>query len=582
MFKVIAAEIKKIVSKPGIYILSSLLAIILVLGVFIYKPKVYETTQFELNGVTFVEKYAEFMNDPNKGEKAKVDTNLKEITTAVKSYRISADSKIYTQKEYVSLLLDQFNAQVDAYRDCTSNDAQQTYINNLRTNQLVPALEKLNEHIESTIINHEIGAYSIITTKKNYEEYKSSYKELLKWAKTTVSKENLKNHFIEFDDQYSARFYQSLNEFKYPELSDENINTYSSSDGKKLKILNERKDDILSKIHKNYLTAISDANFNTKSAELMDELANEYVNTLNTFITLAQQELIVNAFKGISTKDQLQLLNLNTVSEYNSKSLLAKYDYLFEKNKSDNDFSNPLTIGVASDGETNGYDYAYFVLRVFSFVIIIYAIMSACHTIAGELKEGTMRYLSIRPVNRTELFFGKWLAILIMSLILILFSAVISICVGAAVYGLSSHNILTIFNGTTPIVLHPLGMIGIYLVSMVLELIIYSMIAMMFSVLLKSDLISMTILIVVYLLNALLPMFIQGANTWLAFYPFSHISLYALFGSSLYAVPSNFFNLIFGAKIYAGTHILLTSSIIAFMILIPSIIAIRFFKRKEL
>ena len=61
MFKIISAEIKKILSKPGVYILSVLLAIILVLGVFIYKPKMFESNQYELLGNTYIEKYTDFI-----------------------------------------------------------------------------------------------------------------------------------------------------------------------------------------------------------------------------------------------------------------------------------------------------------------------------------------------------------------------------------------------------------------------------------------------------------------------------------------------------------------------------------------
>ena len=89
-------------------------------------------------------------------------------------------------------------------------------------------------------------------------------------------------------------------------------------------------------------------------------------------------------------------------------------------------------------------------------------------------------------------------------------------------------------------------------------------------------------MMMLYLLNILLPMFVQGSNTWLAFYPFSHLSLYALFGSSVYAVSGNFFNLIFGAKVYAGTHAALTISLIILITLIVGAIAIKVFKKKEL
>ena len=174
---------------------------------------------------------------------------------------------------------------------------------------------------------------------------------------------------------------------------------------------------------------------------------------------------------------------------------------MFEKDKSESDFSKPLTIGIASNDETNGYDYAHFVLKVFSFVIIVYSIMSSCHTIAGEIKEGSMRYLAIRPVSRTKLLFGKWLAIISMSVILLIFSSIIALCVGGAVYGFTSKTILTIFNGTTAVTFHPIGMIAISLLSVICEIMIYSLIALLLSCLFRSDLMSMTVLLVIYLLN---------------------------------------------------------------------------------
>lgn len=580
MFKIISAELKKIVSKPGIYILSVLLAIILVLGVFIYKPTIHESTQFALKGNTYVERYTDFTADGNEdaGIKAAADTKIDNAITSINNYTVNS----LTQKEHINNLLTKFKECYDAYQDCTTDSSYQSYIDNTRIS-LINALTSFNTAVENAILDSQEGSYSVITTKSNYELYKSTYKLVYSWANISVQKENLKEHFIEFETKYYDNFYSSIENFKYPTLSVEFIKTYTQeTNGTKLATLRSRLNLINEEISKNYDIAIRDSAFNNKNADRMDELANLYVNTADTFANLVKYELISKAFSIVSTNEELQLLYLSDYSSYNAKSLLARYNYLFDNNKTEFDFARPLTIGVTSNDDINGYDYSYFVLKIFSFVIIMYAIMSACHTIAGEIKEGSMRYLAIRPITRKSMFFGKWLSILIMSTILMLFSLVISVCVGASVYGLSSKTILTIFNGSVAFTIHPLGMIGIYLASMLLELIIYSLIAMMFSSLFKSDLMSMTILLVVYLLNTLLPIFVQGANTWLAYYPFSHISLYSLFGSSIYAVPNNFFNLVFGAKIYAGTDIALTSSIILLMIVITSFIAIRVFNRKEL
>lgn len=582
MFKIISAEIKKIVSKPGIYILSILLALILVLGVFIYKPTTYINEQFELKGSTFVEKYTDFTYSSVAGKQAETKNKISKAVKSVENYTIKESTNEYTQKEYISSLTDKFEEVYKTYQDCATDSSYQAHINTTREN-LVASLEKLNAAIENALINTQNGSFTILTSKENYTNYKSSYNTVLEWAKINVEKNNLKTHLIEFETKYKSNYYSSLNNFKYPSLSEEFIETYTKNiSGSKLNILNQRLDNISNEISALYNQASADNNINIKSASKMDELANLYVNTADTFVNLVKYELLTNAFSNVSSTEELNTLYLSDFSSYNSKSLLVRYKYMFDNNKSEFDYAKPLTIGVSSNNETNGYDYTYFILKVFFFVIIVYAIMSACHSVAGEIKEGSMRYLAIRPVSRTNMLLGKWLSIVLVSVILMLFSLVISLCVGFAVYGFTGKEILTIFNGSYAFTIHPLGMIGIYLISMLFELLIYSLIAMLLSVLFKSDLMSMTILLVVYLLNTLLPMFVQGSNTWLAFYPFSHISLYSFFGSSVYAVQSNFFNLIFGAKIYATSHIALSLSVIILLIIGLILLSCKLFKKKEL
>ena len=583
MFKIISSEIKKTVSKPGIYILSVLLAIILVLGVLIYKPTISESSAFELEGSTFIEKHTDFTKSGNAGKRAESQAQISNAIQSIENYTITVNNETYSQKEYIESVFAKFEEIYDAYQDCASDNSHQTHINTVRET-LVSSVENLNVAIESAFLVSNENSYPILSTKSNYNKYKDSYKKVLAWAKITVEKENLINHFIEFESKYKTDLYDSISSFKYPTLKESFVEDFTSNkQNTKLSILYERLDQITNSIEELYLLAQSDSSYNSKCASEMDKLANTYANTVNTFTNLVKYELIVNAYSNVSsTKEELQILHLSNYSNYNAKSLLERYNYLFNHNDSEADYARPLTIGITSNNKINAYDYSYFILKVFAFVIIVYAIMSACHSIAGEIKEGSMRYLAIRPVSRTKLFFGKWLSIIVMSAILMAFSFVISICVGGAVYGMDSNTILAIFNGNHAFTIHPVGMILIYLISMMLELIVYSLIAMLLSVLFKSDLMSMTILIVVYLINTLLPIFVQGANTWLAYYPFSHISLYSLFGSAVYGVSQNFFNLIFGSKIYAGTHIALTISMIALISTVVGIIAVKLFKRKEL
>jgi len=583
MFKVISAEFKKIVSKPGIYILAVLLAILLVGGVFIYKPTVYANNAVELNGLDVLSKYSNFENDviPN------VDANIDNTINSVLYYQISVSEGYISHKDNISNLLDTFKSKLKNYLDCANNTTAvaDSYMNTVARPDLVKSMENLNSAIDNAINKAKSGSYAVITTEDNYKTYTEAYNNAYSLLKTSVERNKIPEVIKDYQNKYEKDLLSSIENLKYPSISAATIKTYTTNTkGNKLFLLNERLDSIKTEITSLYKKA-QNAEIDRLSlahCNKIDELATQYVAVANTFINMVKYDLISSAFAAVSTKDQLNLLFLKAESKFNSNSLSIRYNYLFDNNKTEDSYAHPLTIGVSSNSSINAYDYAYFILRVFSFIIVVYAVMAACQTIAGEIKEGSMRYYAIRPVSRTNIYMGKMFAILLMSILMTLFSAVIAVCVGGAVYGFKSLQILTIFNGSNPIVLHPIAMLAIFLCSSILELLVYLSIALLLSCLIKSDLFAVTIMLVLYLVNILLPMFVGGANTWLTYYPFSHLSLYSLFGSTVYAVSDNFFNLIFGVKVYAATNLILTIVIVTIMIILFNLLAIKRFNKKEL
>lgn len=592
MFKVISAEFKKIFSKPGVFILAVLLTLILILGVFIYNPKVEEKSTVQFNGTDFMSIYQEFIGDDetdkSKGFKVQADTNLKNAVNNVKNYRILVGDNTYTQEEYIYILKTDLNKNIEDFMECQHLSNTEINESFLKSKQLKikTSVATLNSAIISATTQASNGCYALITTEKNYDEYISLMKEIIAWSNITdVKKDNkgIENYVLEYKNKYEPKLNAIIKNFIYPTISNEFIETYTTnSDNSKLTTLNSRLNNILLEINESKKSVESDLNKNHSYASNMADYANKYISTVNTYVKLINYELISNAFKSISTIKQMNIKYLKDISEYNSNSFKVKYEYLFENNKTEDDYSNPLTIGTTSNNEINGYDYAYFVLRLFSFVVIMFAVMSACHSIAGETKDGSIRYLAIRPVSRTRILLGKLFSIIIIASILSIFSAIISLGVGFAVYGYSSTEILTIFNGCVPVVMHPIAMIAVYVCSLILEIVIYTVLAIMLSCLIKSDLLSVTIIIALILINTLLPVFINATNSWLTFYPFSHISLYSLFGSSIYSQANDLFSLILGSKVYINTNIILTAVIMICLIVIPLIISIKIFKKKEL
>ncbi len=587
MFKVISAELKKMISKPGVYVLAIFLALILILGVFIYHPTVYENTYTPLVGNTVTSKYSSFyvQGSTDRGEKAKADALITTSSEKINNYYIYEHGTPLTYKEKVNSLKEKLDSAVQAYQECQYKTVDEKIIED-RKNNVINLLDELKNVVKNGIDNSRTGSYTILTTNKNYDSFIDVMEDATAQMKSNVDK----NEIADFCEKYYFNNYEHtisscLSGLKYPTISDALIETYTTTEtNTRLNIVQTRLKNVFEDINSLFDEVNIDSTKNSQEKYIneMDRLANLYIGIASDFSQLIKYELLSNAFSYVGTTDQIDLMYLNSESEYNSKTNLIKYNYLFEHNKTNEDFAHPLTIGVTSNHSINAYDYAYFSLKLFSFIIIVYAVMSACYSIAGEIKEGSMRYYAIRPVTRSNVYWGKMLAILIMSIIFIIFSGIIALAVGGAVYGFGSANILTIFNSSIAITFHPIVMILIFMLSLLLEIIVYTSIAMLLSCLFKSDLLAITLILVLYLINILLPVFVRGANSWITFYPFSHISLYALFGSSIYAMQNNFVNLLLGAKIYAGSNIILTLCIILVLSIVLNAIAVNRFKKKEL
>lgn len=572
MFKVVSAELKKMVSKPGIYVLSVLLAVILILGVFIYKPTVYEDKTITLTGKSFSEKLYSFEGDGvRSGEKVKYD----DLVTATVA-KVSAYVENGKAEDRVNTALDNFNKNLIWLRQMVSpgNNSPENKIEE-RRQFMQEAFINLRDEFIKGVDAASNGSYYIVTSQLNY----TKFCEVEKKVRDAFPEENNEASIERFCAEYNTNYKQTIEDcvknLIYPTLSEDLVKEYTASENSKIVTVRERLDKIYADIQK------IDGASNESISEL-ERLANQYISTANGYANLVKYELLSNAFSFIPTKQQIDLQYLNSETKYDSNTQLIRYSYLFDHNAVEEEYAQPLTIGFSSNTEVNAYDYAHFIMKLFSFIIIIYSVMNVCHSIGGEAKDGTMRYLAIRPVTRTSLVMGKFLAAITMSTILILFSGIISLAVGGAVYGFSSLKILTIFNGKTAFTIYPLAMFVISLLSILIELIVYTSIAALVACLIKSDLLSVTLMILFYLLNYLLPIVVTGsANSALSFYPFVHTSLYALFGSSIYSSTTSFLNLLLGAKIFANTSIWLTSSVVIILIALCLFLATRIFKRKE-
>ncbi len=590
MFKVIGAEIKKMVSKPGIYILAAFLAVILVLGVFIYKPEVKTSTDVSTSftegfRLTGDRSYEDLIKNKN-------DANIAKTLAVVNSY-----SQTHTEEGNLV-----FNEKLDNYIEARGQlSGAVTYMGNTEADQK-SATDKFMQTITdiNNFLRQDIGSdtnpatglqsFAIFTSdanRKKFSEYYGKIYEAYNSIEDSGEVNKYKAFYENYENNFLSAFDDTLNKYYFPVLPSETIADYTTlltdKGDTKYGTLTKHLNEIDTAIRKLFVNSDSlSYSADGSKVDQFIQLVNEYQNTANSYIYMVKYELMSNAFKSLSTKNQHILTDLTNETEFSANTNLIKYQYMFDHNKVEEDFSSPLAVGTTIGAKISAYDYAYFILRLFSIVILAYAIMSACHTIAGEIKEGSMRYFAIRPISRGNILFGKLLSIIIMTILMLLFSTIIALVVGGGVYGFGVNNILTIFNGKTAMVIQPLGMLCLYLLSFIVQIVIYSSIALMLSTLIKSDLLSITIMLLIYILNLLLPVFAGGLNSWLMFYPFSHISFFALFGSSLFANSSDLLSRLLAENVYAGTSLVTISIVSLVLIIVPLVISKLAFKNKEL
>lgn len=573
MRKIISFELKKFVSRIGIYILAALLAGLLVASYFMYKPEHPEFTSPALAGETVSDMYTKFQS-----LKIENDEIFNSISLEANSYiPDSSNYNKYNDKQTLMELLKDFD------NNCLLYDTYSNKSTSLATGEELSALRRaikkskdaLYDEIFKNVFTYkkDDASYYILTTNQNY----SKLKTLLNSVSISETTFDSKTYI----DEYKTPIYDCFNNFVYPNLS--KIAQKYVEGGVYYNLVTSRMEEIEYKIEQEYLKVALDENLNESALikQNINSLFAKYDNCLKMFEKAFNSSICVNALNSVTSKsDRANLYAYESIDLYEQEELEAKYTYYLENNASENDYGNSLSVTHTSNEKTTAYDFTFFVMSIFTIAIILFAIYLASHSISGEISNKSMRFIAIRPISRGSMFLGKYFAVIIMSAILLIFSTITSLCIGGIMYGFDSAKILMVMNGNNVFVAHPLLMIGLFTLSNFLMIVLYTAIAMLFSTIFKSELLAMLFSIIIYAGNIVLPLFF-GVTSWLRFYPLANINLFAYFGSTQPASDSMLAKL-FNNVVYQGMSMWITLiyivGITALLLLISKII----FRKRQL
>ena len=215
--------------------------------------------------------------------------------------------------------------------------------------------------------------------------------------------------------------------------------------------------------------------------------------------------------------------------------------------------------------------------------IIIYIVVLAAGTIAGEQSAGTMKLLAIRPFNRKKLLYGKMLAIFCVGLILLTVSSIATIVIGGINYGLGSATMLVIADATVAV---PMSAFGVYIIAfmtMLIEIIFYATISIFISTVFKSNIGAVTVSILILFVSLVLNIIAINVPI-LRFLPFTNVNLFKYFGASFLSSNSaqNVLQGILTPSVFVGASFWFSFIYIAITIAVLNVASYFKFKNQDI
>lgn len=542
MIKLLKAELKKIFLKPGIFIMTGILAVVLAFSYFFFIPQNRDNTQIIMRGDNLNEIYTNFTNSSYEYSLSSANALMKRANSLIVEYKSDNQNISEILKDKLGIINDGtkefidnvgraaaemnpsgFLASAEIIRKTILSefeDFSATYIN--YANETYPKI-LVNAADHDLIIRN---CNSIISTlkavgAKQLESYVTmrSYLEDMNLSKDTSSK-------------FKFTFTQYIDNIQDIEVGDEFLdNLYNNY----YLVAEERLTEIKTTLNQFYEEFNSDEYINSmeKKADL-NEFISLYYNTAKQALEIIENKINLKIANSFDDNKFVNFYRYSTFNRYQSEQLATRQEYLFQNNKMDYEYANSFGFLNTSNFESNAFDFSYFVLELFSFIIIIYCVVLGSGMIAGEQSNGTLKLLAIRPYKRSKLLTSKILATLLFIIMFVLFSSIIAFIAGGTLYGFSSLPVLAIFDSNTAFVISPVLLFLIYILSLIAKIFVYIALAFFISTLFKSYVGAVTVSILCFFATSILNVYLAASSIF-KFFPLSNLDLFKYFGGGYFA-----------------------------------------------
>lgn len=527
VFKLAKAELNKLFQRPAIFLMATFLIVALVLVSLFYSPTLRTDTRINYQGTSLTEIHTSFTED-----KPSITGELTALVDSINTYTYklnnSDDTKLKKLKNmvenaYEGQLLGKFQFEL-LKADKNINAIRRelnTYKEQIR--DLTTFMSEIETDLDFFITTRDRDSlknfFEKLYTEIPSNTYSYSSSDFVELGNFLIQNRSFKNYVYPITNKLEPI---KLDATKVDALVEKYYNNILTNSDSKLSLYNQ-------KIQEFYFAHID----STKQEDMdaLNKLFSEYKSIVLMAKSNLENEFLLLKLDGIKNAKVNTYVTFTKVNMYKTREDITKYSYLLNNDEFDIDYSNNLSFKETASFKPSAFDFTVFAMQILSIIIVVFCLFFGASLIAGEQSGGTMKMLAIRPYTRNKIYGGKILACAIFMIILLLISFVASFVIGLALYGTNIPNILVIFNATKPVVMSPFGVLIIYLLTLILNLIFFISLAMMISVLFRSSTIAVLVSFIAYILTIVLNMTLSTAS-WFKILPFGHLDLFKYLGGA--------------------------------------------------
>lgn len=194
------------------------------------------------------------------------------------------------------------------------------------------------------------------------------------------------------------------------------------------------------------------------------------------------------------------------------------------------DYQTALNFNTASY-QISIYDYTYMITSIVGLLTILFGIFITYKLFGRDRKNGKMDTVLAQDISFNQVFFGKTLAILLITSTVLVSFMLLSLLWGMLIYATLPNPILAVFNLSNVYTIHPFLFLIIKVIGIELQTIFYSTITLFLMNISRKFDMMFGISIAIFAVATILNIFLNGSLVYCLF-PFIHADITSFLGGA--------------------------------------------------